>query len=109
MQALLVMFALCAAVVYWKATLAILGAVVAYWWYHYHQAQKAAQRAAEAARIATLIEHADRQHRLVQRGDMAGIYGSYPVPDDCRGLRIWLCGSEQPLALSRARLRNVAG
>jgi hypothetical protein len=34
---------------------------------------------AKQARIAALIEHADREHAAIMRGDInAGIYGQYP-------------------------------
>lgn len=89
-----------AAVEYWRWTLAIVGIGGTYigllCWYEYRQEKKAAERAAERQRIATLIEHADREHRLVQQGNVDGIYGAYPVPDECRGLGVWLCDSERP-------------
>lgn len=36
------------------------------------------RRNAETARRAALIEHAEREHGQVMRGDPEGIYGNYP-------------------------------
>ncbi|KUH93929.1 hypothetical protein AU188_07875 [Mycobacterium sp. IS-3022] len=60
------------------------------------------RRAAEAARAARLIAHADREHAQVQDGDVAGIYGAYPVPEDFRGAGIWLA-DDRPIEHSGYR------
>ena len=74
--------------------LVCLYVVITYWWFflvmagllfialavHTSQQKKAAQRAAERLREFRLIRHAEEEQRLVDNGDVAGIYGGYPPP-----------------------------
>ena len=77
---------------YWPVFLGVLVVVLIVELIVAYQAEIAAQREAEAVRQARLIANADEQHRLVQEGDVAGIFGDYPVPEDLRGVGIWLAG-----------------
>ena len=52
--------------------------------------KKAARHEAERQREQLLIRHADEEHRLVQKGDINGVYGVYPPPASIRGMGIWL-------------------
>lgn len=75
---------------YWQLALFILFCYGVYkaieWAPRAYERKKAAQREAERR----LIRNADREHKLVQQGNVDGIYGEYPVPDECRGIGIWL-------------------
>lgn len=89
---LLLLIASCMAVVYWKPLFWLTVSYLAYklvrlgiWAY---KRQKAAQHEAERQ----LIEDADTQHRCVQMGLLAGVYGNYPPPRECRGMGIWMAG-----------------
>ncbi|BAX92049.1 hypothetical protein [Mycobacterium shigaense] len=99
MQWFLLMVLTVAVVTYWPLVLGIAGLYAVYklvgwlsakWW-----AAEIAQRDARAARITRLVHNADHEHRLVQQGDMDGIYGDFPPPDPTRGIGIWLCDNEQ--------------
>lgn len=83
----------------WKWLLAALVVYVAVkltrlWWRN-RQARLEREHAAEAARIAKLTAHADREHRLIQQGNVDGVYGSYPVPKDLRETGIWLADNKE--------------
>lgn len=52
------------------------------WWWRNRQARLERERAAEAARIAKLTAHADREHAAIVWGDeYRGTYGEYPPAD----------------------------
>lgn len=99
----------CAVVVYWKFFLIVAAVIVA--WLVFLTACEESERRAKARKAAeaALIEHADREHRLIQQGDMDGIYGEYPVPDECRGMGIWLCDDTKQTARRGGPLRDGAG
>ena len=84
----------------WKPLVVILALYAAWklarWWWHSRQARIARQETAAEAKRARLIAHADREHRQVQQGNVDGIYGAYPVPDETRGMGIWLTDKERP-------------
>jgi hypothetical protein len=84
------------AVQYWPVVVGVVVVVVAVKFlaacYDAYQDEIAAKREVEAARQARLIRHADEEHRLVQQGNLDGVYGSYPVPNELRGVGIWLAG-----------------
>ncbi|BBY43579.1 hypothetical protein [Mycolicibacterium celeriflavum] len=89
-QALILMIVLSAIIEMWPVLVAVVVLVVAsrllLLWYEANEDR----RAVEAARAARLIAHADREHAQVQQGDLDGIYGRYPVPEDFRGAGIWM-------------------
>jgi hypothetical protein len=61
------------------------------WWWLLAEADRIAdERAAETARQATLILHADTEHELYQQSSLDGIYGSYAPAEELRGVGIWL-------------------
>jgi len=47
---------------------------------HVRQRKRAAQRSAERLKAFRLARHAEEEQRLLDHGDMAGIYGDYPPP-----------------------------
>lgn len=102
-----------AAVYYWQFTLPVLLAYAAfklarrYW--DLREARIARERSTQSARTARLIEHADREHTLIQQGDADGIYGAYPVPQDLRGTGIWLADTERPRRSGAVRDVGFAG
>lgn len=58
--------------------------------YRVHQDRIAAQRAARRLRIARLRRHADEEGKLMDNGNMAGIYGEYPPSPEMRGVGIYV-------------------
>lgn len=44
------------------------------------KSKRAARRMAERQRVARLIRNADGEHRLIQNGFLAGVYGSFEPP-----------------------------
>ncbi len=84
------LFLFCLAVYYWQATVTVIVVCLIVVAIRRARARAAAERAEEDARIAGLVKRADKQHRLVQQGRLDGVYGSYPVPKECKGMGIWL-------------------
>ena len=79
-----------AAVEFWQLTVTIIVICATVKIGQYVQAGIVTRRAAEAARVQGLIDRATREHEQIQKGRIDGVYGSYPVPKECRGLGIWL-------------------
>lgn len=79
---------------YWKLALLALSLFVAWktasWVLPALEREIAAQRQAERHKIQRLIDNATREHRYVQQGDIRGVYGDFDVPEETRGLGIWL-------------------
>lgn len=70
-----------------------------------HQKSLAAQRAAQDA----LRARADRQHAQVLRGNAAGVYGEYPVPDLGQyNPTLWVCNQPPRRAARQAVPRRSA-
>lgn len=70
-----------------------------------HQKSLAAQQAAEDA----LRARADRQHAQVLRGNAAGVYGEYPVPDLGEyNPTLWVCNQLRKGAVRPAVSRRSA-
>ncbi|SPM31578.1 hypothetical protein [Mycobacterium terramassiliense] len=68
----------------WLPALILLCAVIAAYVGLKIIGRVAAMRQADEARVAALVQRADREHAAIMRGDLAaGTYGQYPVPDDC--------------------------
>jgi hypothetical protein len=88
------MIAACSVVFYWKQAVFALICFLAYkavrWELSTTKRRIAAQREAERQRIKRLRRNATREHRWVQEGRVAGVYGDYPPPEDCEGIGIWL-------------------
>jgi hypothetical protein len=99
MQWFLLMVATCAVVKYWQLALFILGCYAVYKLIEWADAAYRRHRQAQVARMRHLIDNADREHRLVQRGDTDGIYGDFPPPVPARGIGIWLCDKENDPAI----------
>lgn len=92
-QALVLMIVLSAILEMWPYLLAAVALVVVVRLLALWDAVSEERRADDAERAAYLIEHADREHAQVLNGDVAGVYGSYPVPEELRGVGIWLAGA----------------
>jgi hypothetical protein len=79
---------------YWKLALLALSLIVAWktvaWVSSTAEREIAAQREAERHKIQRLIDNATKEHRYVQQGDIRGVYGDFNVPEETRGLGIWL-------------------
>jgi len=92
----IVMVICCAAAMFWKFTVAIIVVyLIVKASQHIHARHTArrtaeAKRAAEAKRVQGLLDRATKQHKQVQKGNIGGVYGAYPVPKECKGIGIWL-------------------
>ena len=67
----------CAAVVYWKFTVAIIAIYATVNIVQRVHAGIVTRRAAESARVQGLIDRATKQHKQVQKGKINGVYGSH--------------------------------